>query len=261
MAFHQCVSRSVVLVTKGRNPTEILAQSPHHLVLTDSVGQESVRQRWLVLALSSAVSGASAGKTGTSGGRYHWEAASLTHRLGWISGWPQPGLYASCLHVASAALGFSQGVGWVLENEPSKGINTSVITLLVGVVMGLARFKGKGQRLLLSKGGVSENLEPWFYTHNKYPFGFEVLNPNHRHLEGGGSKTESTDKDSQPQLSAARGCVQDQLSISFRQSNLNKLKKNFLFFSKCWTILWVCDIEIQKFRYSFSVLFYFSCLS
>lgn len=105
--------------------------------------------------------------------------------------------------MASAALGFSQGVGWVLENEPSKGINTSVITLLVGMVMGLARFKGKGQRLLLSKGGVSENLEPWFYTHHKYPFGFEVLNPNHRHLEGRGSKTESTDKDSQPQLSDA----------------------------------------------------------
>lgn len=51
MTFHQCVSRSVVLVTKGHNPTEILvAQSPHHLVLTDSVGRESVRQRWLVLA-------------------------------------------------------------------------------------------------------------------------------------------------------------------------------------------------------------------
>ena len=51
MTFHQCVSRSVVLVTKGHNPTEILvAQIPHYLVLTDSVGRESVRQRWLVLA-------------------------------------------------------------------------------------------------------------------------------------------------------------------------------------------------------------------
>ena len=51
MTFHQCVSRRVVLVTKGHNPTEILvAQIPHYLVLTDSVGRESVRQRWLVLA-------------------------------------------------------------------------------------------------------------------------------------------------------------------------------------------------------------------
>ena len=66
------------------------------------------------------------------------------------------------LHAASPALGLSQRVDWVLENEPSKGISTSVITLLVGAVMDLARFKGKGQRLLLSKGGVSENLEPFF---------------------------------------------------------------------------------------------------
>lgn len=145
MAFHQCVSRSVVLVTKGHNPTEILvAQS--HLVLIDSVGRESVRQKedwniWGPLSL---------------GGCFTHTSPGMNQRL------TSAGLYTSCLHVASATLGFSQGVGWVLENEPSKGINTSVITLLVGAVMALARFKGKGQSLLLSKGGVSENLEPCF---------------------------------------------------------------------------------------------------
>ena len=107
-------------------------------------------------------------------------------------------------------MGLSQGVGWVLENEPSEGISTSVITLLVGAVMDLARFKGKGQRLLLSKGGVSENLEPFFIPTPIAllpfcPFGFEVLTPNHSHFEGRGSKTGSTDKDSQPQLSGAPG--------------------------------------------------------
>ena len=94
IAFHQCVSRSVVLVTKGHNPTEILAaQSPHHLVLIASVGWESVRQRedwkvWGPLSLGGCFTHTSPGMNQqlTSAGTIHQLSPRGLCRLGLLVG-------------------------------------------------------------------------------------------------------------------------------------------------------------------------------
>lgn len=139
-------------------------------------------------------------------GCYHWEAASLTYCLGLNQRLTSAGLPVRqpSPRVASPALGLSRGVGWVLENEPSE--ESALLFYSIGWSShGLSQIQGQGAKTPSLKGRSIREFGAIFYTRPNALFGFEVLTPNHSHFEGRGSKTGSTDKDSQPQIPGAPG--------------------------------------------------------